>query len=133
MLEKPSLLQFFEDAPNLQARFPRTDAGEIGWLPAVDIQDLPDAIVVRAALPGVEKTDIRVEVAFDTVTLSGRRKETEGGGYVRQELLPGPFSRMVKLPASVQSAQAAAAHRDGILEIRIPKDGSGTSRTVTIQ
>jgi HSP20 family protein len=133
MLEKPSLLQFFEDTPNLQARFPRTDAGEIGWLPAVDVQDLPNVVVIRAALPGVEKSDIKVEVGFDSLSLTGRRREQEGGTWVRQELLPGPFSRTLKLPVPVQAGQALASHKDGILEIRIPKEPHGMSRTVTIQ
>lgn len=133
MLEKPSLLEFFENAPNLQARFPRTDAGEIGWLPEVDVQELPDAVVVRVALPGVDKADIRVEVGTTSLTLSGRRAERQGGGWSRLEILPGPFYRMLSLPAAVQAGQALAAHKDGILEVRLPKELGGTSRTLKIQ
>lgn len=133
MLEKPSLLEFFENAPNLAARFPRTDAGELGWLPNVDILDLADAVVVRAALPGVDKSDIRVEVSGDTLTLSGRRAAPEVGGFVRQEILPGPFYRTLTLPAAVQAGQALASHKDGILEIRLPKELGGTPRTLKIQ
>ena len=133
MLEKPSLLEFFENAPNLQARFPRTDAGELGWLPNVDVLDLADAVVVRAALPGVDKTDITVEVSGDALTLSGRRASSEVGGFVRQEILPGRFYRTVTLPAAVQAGQALASHKDGILEIRLPKELGGTPRMLKIQ
>lgn len=133
MLEKPSLLEFFENTPNLQARYPRTDAGELGWLPAVDIQDLPDSVVVRAALPGVDKSDIRVEVGSSTLTLSGRRAEKLGGGWVRQELVPGPFYRTLALPSAVESDSAEASHKDGVLEIRLPKERGDVSRTLKIQ
>ena len=131
MLEKPSLMELFEDASDLKVRFPRTDAGELGWLPAVDVIDLPDAVIVRAALPGVDKDSIVVEAGAGRLTLSGRRGEAQYSGWTRREIVPGPFLRAIELPAPVDAAQAAASHNDGILEIRLPKEGS--SRTVKIQ
>lgn len=131
-MHKPAMLEMFDAPQNLQSLFPRHDSGELGWLPAVDVQILPDAVVVRAALPGVSKDDIRVEFAAGSLTLSGRRRGSEAGGWVRQEVPPGPFRRVVSLPGAVQAAAALASHKDGILEIRLPTHPSGPPCSVMI-
>lgn len=131
MFEKPAL-DFFEDMPVLLARYPRTDSGELGWLPAVDIQETPSELIVRAALPGVEKEDIVVEVEAESVTLSGRRRGRDGDGWLRRELISGPFNRSLPLPANVRAAEAAASQKDGILEIRIPKEQAGKPQALKV-
>ena len=78
MLEKPSLLEIFEDQARLAARFPRTDVGELGWLPAIDVRELDGEFIVYAALPGVEPQDVVVEVEPGALTLQGRRRERQG-------------------------------------------------------
>jgi HSP20 family protein len=118
---EPSVLASFEDQCLLAARYPRTDTGELGWLPAVDVRETEDEVVVLAALPGVAKADILIEVGPESLALSGRRREREGSGWVRRELIAGPFARRVTLPARVLASQALTAHKDGILELRLPK------------
>jgi HSP20 family protein len=121
MFEKPSVLAAFEDQELLAARYPRCDTGELGWLPAVDVRETADEVVVLAALPGVTSDDVRVDVSCESLTLSGRRREPDGAGWLRRELIAGPFSRRLSLPARVRAGQAQASHKDGILELRLQK------------
>lgn len=132
MHEKPALLEFL-DASALTARFPRSDAGEPGWLPAVDLREDEEELVLLAALPGVAKEDIVIEVEAEAVTLRGRRREPQAGAWLRRELHAGPFARRVALPSAVTAELACAAHRDGILEVRLPKEKPGQARTLTVQ
>lgn len=125
---------FFKDRLSLEARFPRTDAGEMGWVPAVDISETAEEIIIHASLPGVPKDEIRLEIAAESLTLSGRRPGTEDAGRaLRRELPSGRFERRLALPACARAAQATASHRDGVLEIRLPKEQEGKAHTVKIQ
>ena len=54
------------------------------WLPAVDVFDTADAVVLKAELPGLKVDDIQIEVDDNVLTLKGERTFTEtlddGGG-----------------------------------------------------
>lgn len=122
MFEKPSLLEVFEDQARLAARFPRTDAGELGWLPAIDVRETPHEFVLLAALPGVDSQDIIVDVERDAITLHGRRKERQDEGWLRREMIAGPFCRKFETPSPIRAAEVSATHKDGILEVHLPKE-----------
>ena len=121
MFEMPTMLEFFEDQPRLAARYPRTDTGELGWLPAVDVRETADEVVVLMALPGVRKDDFFVEAQPQSLVVTGRRDHRSEDGWVRREMIAGPFTRSVELPAAVKAGDARLTHRDGILEVRLPK------------
>jgi len=61
----------------------------------------------------------------DVLTIKGcrRRPEEEKGDYFSQECFWGPFSREIILPAEVDPDKVSAKMKDGILTIRIPKNG----------
>ncbi|MFQ6133937.1 MAG: Hsp20/alpha crystallin family protein [Armatimonadota bacterium] len=114
------------------------------WLPAlwedstewprVDVRDEDGQVLVRAEVPGVGKDDLDVTVTEDSVSIRGETKHEhqegdDDSGYYRRELRYGRFARTIPVPTPVQSDQASAKYRDGVLEIRIPKaeeEGSGT-------
>ncbi len=125
MLEKPSLLEMFEDQARLAARFPRTDVGELGWLPAMDVRELDEEFIVYAALPGVEPQDVVVEIDSGALTLQGRRRERQNEGWIKREMIAGPFCRRVELPSPVRADEISMRRRDGVLEIHLPKEKGG--------
>ena len=61
----------FEDLMNR-----RRDA-DGSWVPAVDIFEKGDDLVIRAEIPGVEKSDIEVRVEDNTLVLRGERKQQQ--------------------------------------------------------
>lgn len=128
MLEKPSLLEVFEDQARLAARFPRTDVGELGWLPAMDVRETDDEIVVYAALPGVEPQDVVVEIESGALTLQGRRRERQNEGWIKREMIAGPFWRRVELSSPVRASDISTRRRDGVLEIHLPKEKGATQQ-----
>jgi HSP20 family protein len=93
-------------------------------VPAVDLMETDEEVVLKAELPGVDKKDLSVEVLRDSVSIKGEtlaEKEAKEGGYCRRERRWGSFERVVPLPAEVKSAQAKATLKDGLLEVRLPK------------
>lgn len=103
------------------------------WAPAVDIQETAEELVVQAALPGVRKEDVDLEVKDDTLILSGERKTPEGEDWLRRELPTGSFYRAFSLPAEVEPGKVKAAFRDGILEVRLAKAESAKPHKVKIE
>ena len=115
--------------------------GDVGQLfqarmPRVDVIDGDREIKVRAELPGVDRNDLEVSVGGDAVLIKGstrREEKDERENYFRSEISHGEFCRSVALPAAVDSEQAKAAFRDGILELTLPKTEARQRRTVTIE
>jgi HSP20 family protein len=94
------------------------------WLPAVDVWETEDELVLSFDLPGIDEDAIAVELDDDVLTVSGERERTSeqsGERFYRFERRFGAFSRSVTLPPGVKEEAVKADYRDGVLEIRIPK------------
>jgi HSP20 family protein len=121
------LERFFDD--DFFTPFRALERGEAGldesvWMPAIDVREGDDEIVVSADLPGLTKEDIEVTVEANRLTVSGERKwdeETREDRYHRIERAYGKFSRTLTLPSAVEAEKVKASFKDGILNVAIPK------------
>lgn len=107
-----------------------------GRLPKVDVVDRDNEIVVRAELPGVDKKDVDISLANNTVTIkasSKREEKEEKGDYYRCEISQGAFSRTLALPADVDTDKAKANFKDGMLELVLPKLKGAQKRSIKIE
>ncbi len=105
------------------------------WMPAMDLLETDESFVLRADLPGVEESDVQIEVEDSTLTVAGeRRAEHEGRteGYHRIERGFGSFSRSLTLPKGVDPEAVSANFDKGVLEISIPKPEERKPRRVSI-
>lgn len=94
------------------------------WLPAVDILETDNEIVLKADLPGVNPDDVDISVQDGTLTLKGERRFESGvkeDHYRRVERLYGSFVRSFALPPTVDADQLQAEYRNGVLELTLPK------------
>jgi HSP20 family protein len=94
------------------------------WIPAMDLVESEDHIVLRADLPGMKEGDVEIEIKDGVLTVSGERKaehETKGEGFHRVERAFGRFSRSLSLPDGVDAGKVAAHFEDGVLEVKVPK------------
>jgi len=92
--------------------------------PVVDIQETGKDIRVTAELPGMDAKDIDVEVDTSTVTIRGEKrleKEEESGDWFLHESSHGSFQRVLALPAAVETDQAKATFKKGMLKLTLPK------------
>jgi HSP20 family protein len=116
--------------------YPAVSEAFRGWKPSVDIFEREDALVVRAELPGVGKDEIGVRVEDDTLVVEGERKEeaeSEKTAIYRRERLSGRFSRSFSLPQTVDASRIEASHKDGVLEIVLPKLEQAKPRKIEIR
>jgi HSP20 family protein len=94
------------------------------WVPAMDLVEDKDNLVLRADLPGLTEDDVNIEVKDGMLTISGERKtkeKKEEEGYYRVERAFGTFSRSLTLPDGIDPEQVNAEFDNGVLEVRIPK------------
>ncbi len=107
-----------------------------GRSPKVDVVERDDSVVVRAELPGVNKDDMDISLTEDSVTINAttrQESEKEEGDYHRREISQGSFSRTVALPAAVQSEEAKASFKDGVLELTLPKAAPAKRHTIKVE
>ena len=107
-----------------------------GYAPAlpVDVEETPEAFVLRADLPGVPQKDIKVSAIGDTVTIRGQRTAVTGTGTsLRSERTFGTFERSFTLGAPVRTDQVRAVYRDGVLEVTVPKSENAKLREIEVQ
>ena len=119
-------------------RFERAPELSLAWegqLPALDVVDRDEEVLVRAEVPGVNKDDLEISVTGDLFTIKGqtkREEKEEKGDYYRCEVSQGAFSRTVTLPAMVDETRAKAQMKDGVLEVTLPKTEKSKKRAIKI-
>jgi HSP20 family protein len=94
------------------------------WLPAVDVWETDNELVLSFDLPGIPENQINVELDDNVLTVSGERERTQEHSnerFYRFERRYGTFSRSVTLPTGVTEKDISANYKDGVLEIRVPK------------
>ena len=107
-------------------------------MPAVDVYEEKNAVVVKAEMPGLNRDEVEVQLTDSMLTLRGEKKQEEEvreRNYYRSERTHGMVSRTIELPADVNTTKAEATFTNGVLEVRLPKtDGAASkSRKVRIK
>jgi len=90
----------------------------------VDLVDEGDKFLVRAELPGFEKTDVEIMTNKDTLTFSAEKKsqfEEKDKNYLHRERTYSSSKRTINFPEEVDPAKVVANMKNGVLEIVAPK------------
>ena len=105
------------------------------WQPQVDIYEEDNTFVIKAALPGVEKDNISVDLNGRVLTIRGERsenKEIKEDNYYRKETAYGRFQRSFTLPDEVDEKTIKADYKDGILTVSVPKPVEHRPKKITV-
>ena len=105
-------------------------------LPAIDLYQTEDEVVVKAALPGLKPDEVQISITGDVLTLRGEFKQgaekQEATWHIREQRR-GAFERSVMLPSVVQTDKAKADFENGILTVTLPKAESVKPKTISIK
>ena len=104
----------------------RPELAETFFHPRLDVVETDKGLALRAELPGIEETDVEIELMKDRIVLKGEKKlakEEKKEGYYRKECQFGAFYREVPLPWEVDTEKvaAAASFKNGVLTVDVPK------------
>ena len=131
----------FREMTNFEDQFNRLWRGvadgkrQESWLPAVDVFDTKDAVVLKAELAGMRPDDIQIEVEDNVLTIKGERRfeeKVDEDRYYRVERRFGSFQRSLALPQGVRAEDIQASYEDGILEVRVPKVEEEKPKKITV-
>ena len=133
-------MRSMEDAINrmwrgLGHRPAEANGGERWHIP-LDVVEEGDDIVVHASLPGVEPDAIEVNVEDGVLTIDGKtstESKTEKGGYLLRERRSGAYHRRLRLPDTVDEAQAESSYDKGVLTVKFAKQEAKKARRLEIK
>ncbi|MCX7887726.1 MAG: Hsp20/alpha crystallin family protein, partial [Verrucomicrobiae bacterium] len=105
------------------------------FVPACDVVEERDRLIVRVDLPGLRKEDGSVTLQEDVLTVKGERKieERKDATYYLRERAVGTFTRTIELPVAVEAGKIDARFRDGILEITLPKAEEAKPKEIEVK
>ena len=111
-------------------------ADEGGWLPAVNVSETTDNLVIEAELPGMESKDIDISLLGDVLTIKGEKRhesEDKGQHWHRVERSHGRFTRSFRLPVAIAADKVAADYKNGVLRVTLPKSEHSKTRAVKVK
>ncbi len=101
--------------------------------PAVDIAEDEKSYEIQLALPGMKKSDFKIDLVDRKLTISGERKQEEkkeGKNFHSIETQFGSFKRSFFLPEDVLEDGVEASYQDGLLSLVLPKKEKKNSKAV---
>ncbi|MBI4634319.1 MAG: Hsp20/alpha crystallin family protein [Deltaproteobacteria bacterium] len=102
-----------------------------GFLPSVDVDESEKEVTVRIELPGMEEKDVDLLLTEDSLTIKGEKKketQTREKEYYRMERTYGAFNRVIPLPDGIDTGQADASFKNGVLTVRIAKTATAKAK-----
>ena len=94
-----------------------------GAYPKVNVYEYDDKIGIVAEIPGLDKSNVSVEVEEDVLIISGDKHgfDSDGGKCITRELKQSAFTRSFNLGEYLDGKNVSATFKDGMLSISIPK------------
>ena len=106
------------------------------WLPPVDITEDSKEYMIKAALPGLSKENVKVTVEGGVLEIAGERKEEKeekDKKHHRIESSYGSFRRSFTLPEDSSGEKVSAEFKDGVLKVHLPKDQTAKPKSVEVK
>jgi HSP20 family molecular chaperone IbpA len=105
----------------------------VGWMPAMEIVEDKNALIVTAELPGLAATDVEISVDDGVLTVSGEKHEekmegTEESEHYLFERRYGSFRRSFTLPNTVDVEKINAEFDNGVLKVMLPKNDKAKAK-----
>lgn len=116
----------------MERTFPAIPA-DVLLKPSLDIAETDDEYTITVEVPGVDEKDLRLELADDTLTISGEKKlekEEKEKNYYRMERSYGSFQRLLSLPEDADQDSIEASFKNGVLTIRLARKAGAKSEEV---
>jgi HSP20 family protein len=105
------------------------------FVPAVDIYEDAQKVVLKLEVPGIDEKDLDVRVEDHTLTVKGERKfeaEEKEENFHRIERRYGSFFRAFTLPSTVDTENVAASYNAGVLKLELKKKPEAQPKQIKI-
>lgn len=106
------------------------------FVPAVDIYEDQNKVVLKLEVPGIDQKDLKVSVEENTLTVQGERKleaEEKEENFHRIERRYGSFYRAFTLPPTVNTEDIDANYTAGILKLELKKKPEAQPKQIEVK
>jgi HSP20 family protein len=112
-------------------------AARDGVFPALNVGTWAEALEIYAFAPGIDPGSIDVLVEKRLLTISGERAAQPRNGpndvsVYAKERFDDRFRRVVSVPEDSDPARVEASHRNGVLEVIVPRHESAKPRQISV-
>lgn len=100
-----------------------------------DILDKGDKFILKADMPGFDKSDIHIDVDGEKLTLTAEHSEEtkdDSKDYIRQERRYGALTRSFDI-SNIDAEKITASYEKGVLELELPKKANVVPPTRQIE
>jgi len=111
------------------------DRRDIAMTPPVDVVEDASAITLLADLPGVSRDKLSVQFETDSLTIEGEVSLDipEGMESSRAEVRVPRYRRVFSLSRELDTDNASAEFKNGVLKLRIPKAAHLQPRKIEVR
>lgn len=124
--------QYTEDEREPQEENPEEDIGQLG----IDMYESDNEIIIQSMIAGVTPENLNITIARDMVSIYGKRLAPSGLSdeqYIERELYWGEFARTIHLPFEIDTDNAEAVEKYGLLVIRLPKIDTSKTQQLRVK
>ena len=107
------------------------------WIPAVEVSENNDAMILTAELPGLEEKNLKINIENNVLSISGEKEQETSDGppakafYVTERYY-GAFQRSFTLPRTVDVEHVKAVFDKGVLTITLAKLPASKGRKIEL-
>jgi HSP20 family protein len=104
--------------------------------PSIELMENDKAYCVCVELPGLEMKDVQVDLSDNVLSISGEKRserEKNENGVKYSERAFGQFERRIPLEAEIDADKVEAAFKNGVLNVRLPKNPKAQEKTRRIE
>jgi HSP20 family protein len=105
--------------------------------PAINALESENGLTLTAELPGIDVSQLDVQVDKNSLTVSGQRTAAPAGtrdeSYVRRERWFEPFRRTIELPFDVDTEKCEAVYEKGVLTLKLERVPEHEPKKLTIK
>jgi HSP20 family protein len=133
----------FEDVAGLQKRlnaifndFAGPDSPSASFVPAVDVYEDAEKLVLKLEIPGVKAEDLDIKLENQSLVINGERKfesNEKAENFHRIERRFGSFVRSFTLPQTVDTDRVTATSDAGVLTISLAKKAEAQPKQIKVQ
>jgi HSP20 family protein len=104
------------------------------FIPAIDIHETDEGLVLCADLPGVRRENVEISVENNVLQIYGKSslELPEGAEFVHQEFRIGDYYRSFILSEDVDAERISAHLQGGVLTLNLPKTKRSGPRKIEV-
>ncbi|MFO0241196.1 Hsp20/alpha crystallin family protein [Gemmatimonas sp.] len=116
---------------------PFTTTSSGSWMPAVEVSETNEVMVLTAELPGIEEKALKITIDNNVLTIAGEKEQEltdspPAKNYYLSERFYGAFQRSFALPRTVDMDHITASFDKGILTVTLPKLPQAKGKVIAV-